>query len=327
VRVSDYAFFRFVILLVAEQQRMYGSARTRQDVADKVCITITSMSIREAIMRGSILVVDADAAMRKLVAGNFQNAGYQVICASDFAQAEVAVRDNRPELALLDWDPGLPGLTFTRQLRRDRRTASISIIMIGRRSDEQDTIAALESGADDYVRKPFSMRELLARVRAVLRRRTPELAEEVLEVHGLQLDPAARRLTAHGRDVDLRKTEFKLLHFFMTHLGRTFTRRELLDRVWGDNVYVEERTVDVHVRRLRRTLKPDHSALVETVRGVGYRMPASPPSTTEHQHPWTVGSFASPSVVAVPANRERVTPVRITEARESGLGAGYAVDG
>ncbi len=278
-------------------------------------------------MRGSILVVDSDAAMRKLVAGNFQNAGYQVICAGDFAQAELLVRDTRPELALLDWDPGLPGLTFTRQLRRDRRTASISIIMIGHRSDEQDTIAALESGADDYVRKPFSMRELLARAKAVLRRRTPELAEEVLEVHGLRLDPGARGLTAHGREVDLRKTEFKLLHFFLTHLGRTFTRRELLDRVWGDNVYVEERTVDVHVRRLRRSLKPDHSALIETVRGVGYRMPEAPQSTTEHQQPWNIGSFASRSVFAVPVHRERVTAARVADVPDKGVGAGRVVHG
>jgi two-component system phosphate regulon response regulator PhoB len=230
-------------------------------------------------MQGSVLVVDCDDAMRRLIAGNFGNAGYRVRCASGFDEAATLVRDARPDVALLDWDPGLPGLTFARQLRRDPRTALISIIMLGCRSDERDTIVALESGADDYVRKPVSMRELLARVKAVLRRRTPELGDEVLEIDGLRLDPAARRLSADGFDIELRNTEFKLLHFLMTHPRRTYSRRDLLDRVWGENVFVEERTVDAHVRRLRRALNGGHSALIETVRGVGYRLGATPAPT------------------------------------------------
>jgi len=253
-------------------------------------------------MQGSVLVVDRDDAMRRLIAGNFANAGYRVRCASEFSEAEALVRSARPDAALLDWDPGLPGLTFARQLRRDPRTAPISIIMLGCRSDERDTIVALESGADDYIRKPVSMLELLARVKAVLRRRAPELGEEVLEINGLQLDPAARRLSAGDADIELRNTEFRLLHFLMTHPRRTYSRRELLDRVWGENVFIEERTVDVHVRRLRRALNGSHSALIETVRGIGYKLNVSPQSTRSH---WTISDLMGDASVSgmTPARR------------------------
>lgn len=231
-------------------------------------------------MEGSILVVERNAATRDLVAGNLQHAGYQVSCAGDITEAEKLVRGFRPDVALLDWTPGSPGLTFTRQLRSDRRTADISIIMVSARTDEEDRVAALESGADDYVTKPFSMRELLARVKAVLRRRSPQLGDDVVEVFGLRVDPALRRVTARGGEIPMRKIEFDLLLYFMTHSNRPFSRSQLLDQVWGDHVFVEERTVDVHVRRLRRAMAPSgHDSLIETVRGVGYRFRSPAPTT------------------------------------------------
>lgn len=237
-------------------------------------------------MDGSILVVENDAALRDLLAGNLGHAGYRVSCAKDVSHAEAVVREVRPDLALLDWLPGTPGLTFARQLRSDQRTAGVSIIVVSARSEEQDRVAALESGADDYVTKPFFMRELLARVKAVLRRRAPQLADEVVEIPRLRFDPAAHSVRAGGREIELRKTEFRLLHFFMTHPHRTFSRRKLLDEVWGDHVFVEERTVDVHIRRLRHALAPTgHGALIETVRGIGYRFrtePAPAPAPALH---------------------------------------------
>jgi two-component system phosphate regulon response regulator PhoB len=228
-------------------------------------------------MQGAILVVEHDPGIRDLVAGNLRHAGYRVACAAGVAEAETVARTMRPDVALLDWVPGTPGLTFARQLRADQRTADMAIIMVSSRSTEQDRVAALESGADDCVTKPFSMRELLARVKAVLRRRAPQLADDVIEISGLRFEPGARRVSAAGRELELRRTEFRLLHFFMTHPHRTFSRCQLLDEVWGDQSFVEERTVDVHVRRLRRVLMPSgHAALIETVRGVGYRFRTEP---------------------------------------------------
>lgn len=236
-------------------------------------------------MEGSVLVVDRDRQVRELLTGNLDHAGYRVRSASDVAEAEALIRDTRPDAALLDWSEGSSSLTFARQLRGDSRTAAISIIMLSARSDEQDRVAALEVGADDFVIKPFSTRELLARLKAVLRRRTPQLADDVIEVDGLRFDPAALRVIADGRDIELRQTEFRMLHFFMTHPQRTFTRRVLLDEVWGDDVFIEERTVDVHIRRLRRALAPSgHNRFIETIRGIGYRFntetsPARAPMT------------------------------------------------
>jgi len=229
-------------------------------------------------MEGLILVVDDDATIRELLAANFKDAGYRVACAANAAEAEARLREARPHLALLDWTlNGTSGVMLARQLRADARTAGISIVMLSARSGEQDKIAALENGADDYVTKPFSMRELLARVKAVMRRRTPQLADEIVEFSGLRLDPAARRASAAGRDLALWSTEFRILHFFMTHPGRIFGRARLLDEIWGDHVFVEERTVDVHIRRLRQALAPSgHETLVETVRGVGYRLRTEP---------------------------------------------------
>jgi len=223
-------------------------------------------------MDGSILVVEDAAPARQLLAVNLQNSGYEVRCAGDVAQAEAMVRQIRPDLVLLDWVlPGIPGLPFTRRLRSDQRTRDISIVLISERAEEQDKVAALESGADDYVTKPYSGRELLARIKAVMRRRTPQLADDVVEIAGLQLDPAVRRITAGDREIDLWTTEFRLLHFFMTHPGRIFSRAKLLDEIWGHDAFVEERTVDVHIRRLRQGLAPTHDKAIETVRGLGYR--------------------------------------------------------
>src|SRR6266853_5723283 len=224
-------------------------------------------------MGGSILVVEDEAAIRDLLAANLQRAGYRVMTAGDVPQAEALVRESRPDLVLLDWVlPGIPGLTFARRLRGDQRTKDISIVLLSARAEEQDKVTALESGADDYVTKPFSARELLARIKAVMRRRAPQLADDVVEIADLKLDPVAHRVTAARGNIDLGPTEFRMLHFFMTHPERVYSRAQLLDEVWGDHVFVEERTVDVHIRRLRQALEPtEHDSLVETVRGTGYR--------------------------------------------------------
>ena len=243
-------------------------------------------------MEGSVLIVEHDGPLRDLMASNLRHAGYRVCCADDVTQAAERARQSRPDLALLNWAPGEPGLTFARQMRSDQRTADVSIIVVSARCSEPDRIAALETGADDFVTKPFSMRELLARAKAVLRRRAPQLVDDVLESSGLRFDAAARRVTAAATDLELRNTEFRLLHFFMTHAHRTFTRRQLLDAVWGEQTFVEERTVDVHVRRLRRALAPTgHDALVETVRGVGFRFkPRAEPSSAPTLSPTLSGA-------------------------------------
>ena len=232
-----------------------------------------SMIKEKSTMYGSILVVEDEAPARQLLAANLQSSGYKVRCAGDVAQAEVLMREGRPDLVLLDWVlPGIPGLPFTRRLRSDQRTRDISIVLISERADEQDKVAALEGGADDYVTKPYSGRELLARIKAVMRRRAPQLADDVIEIAGLQLDPASRRITAGDCEIELWTTEFRLLHFFMTHVGRIFSRAKLLDEIWGHDAFVEERTVDVHIRRLRQGLAPSgHDKAIETVRGLGYR--------------------------------------------------------
>jgi two-component system phosphate regulon response regulator PhoB len=224
-------------------------------------------------MEGTILVLDEDSETRQLLTGNLRHAGYRAECASSAAEAEARVRDTRPDVALLEWGvPDGSALSYARKLRADPRTAGAGIIMISARAAEHDKVAALECGADDYVTKPFSTRELLARIKALMRRRCPQLADDVVELAGLRLDPAARRVTAGERELQLWTTEFRMLHFFMTHAGRVFVRAKLLDEIWGDHVFLEERTVDVHIRQLRQALAPSgHDALLETVRGVGYR--------------------------------------------------------
>lgn len=254
-------------------------------------------------MKGCILVVEHDQATRELLAGNLKDAGYRVLCAGDVPNAEAVVREIRPDLALFDWWlPGALGLAFARQMRGDRRTAHVSIIALSARSEEHDRIAALEGGADDYVTKPFSMRELLARVKAVMRRRTPQLADDVVHLHGLRLDPSARRVSAGEHEIELWATEFRMLHFFMTHPGRIFGRAKLLDELWGDNAFVGERTIDVHIRRLRRALAPTgHDVLIETVRGMGYRLRTEP----VHARHATVIDLAR--LRGVPASSPQVT--------------------
>jgi two-component system phosphate regulon response regulator PhoB len=181
-------------------------------------------------------------------------------------------------MVLLDWVLAEgTGVGFLRQLRTDRRTRELPVIMLTGRGMEADKVTGLEAGADDYITKPFSHRELLARIKAVIRRRAPLLCDDVVEIGGLRLDPAAHLVTAGGAPLDLWATEFRLLHFFMTHPERVYSRAQLLDEVWGDHVFVEERTVDVHIRRLRQALQPGgHDRLIETVRGTGYRLRRAP---------------------------------------------------
>ena len=224
-------------------------------------------------MSANILVVEDEPAIQELIALNLEHAGHRVLRAKDAEHAQNLVRHALPDLVLLDWMlPGQSGVMFARALREDERTKSIPIIMLTARGTEQDKVAGLECGADDFVTKPFSPRELLARIKAVLRRRAPQAVDDVIEEAGLLLDPTSHRVTGNGTPLALGPTEFRLLHFFMTHAERVYTRVQLLDQVWGDHVFVEERTVDVHIRRLRRGLEPTgHDRLIQTVRSSGYR--------------------------------------------------------
>ena len=228
-------------------------------------------------MAATILVVEDEPAIQELIAYNLKQAGHQPLRADNAEQALNLVANALPDLVLLDWMlPGLSGIEFARRLRADKRTRAIPIIMLTARSDEQDKLQGLETGADDYITKPFSPRELNARIKAVLRRRAPEMTDDMVQHGGLRLDPAGHRVTGNGEPVDLGPTEFRLLHFLMTHAERVHSRTQLLDQVWGDHVFVEERTVDVHIRRLRKALEPTElDGLVQTVRGTGYRFSAS----------------------------------------------------
>jgi len=228
----------------------------------------------ELLMPATILLVEDEPAIQELIAANLTRAGHHVLRAGDAETGQRIVRDALPDLILLDWMlPGMSGVEFAKRLRSEERTRSIPLIMLTARGEEQDKVAGLEAGADDYVTKPFSPRELVARIKAVLRRRAPETTEDAVEIGGLRLDPATHRLTADGKPVNLGPTEFRLLHFLMTHPERVHSRAQLLDQVWGDHVFVEERTVDVHIRRLRSALEPsNHDGLVQTVRGSGYRL-------------------------------------------------------
>lgn len=224
----------------------------------------------------SVLLVEDEQAIREMVAMALERAGYRVRHAESAEDAEAAIRLSQPDIILLDWMlPGESGIDYARRLKRDRVTRELPIIMLTAKGDEGDRIRGLDTGADDYVAKPFSPRELVSRVKAVLRRVQPTSAEQPIEIRGLRLDPVSHRVLASDKPVDMGPTEFRLLHFFMTHTERVFNRAQLLDNVWGANVYVEERTVDVHVRRLRKALAPTgHDALVQTIRGAGYRFAA-----------------------------------------------------
>jgi len=220
-----------------------------------------------------ILVVEDEAAIAELLALNLRHSGHEVALAADAAQAQREVDAVLPDLVVLDWMlPDESGLALARRWRNDPRTRTLPIIMLTARTEETDKIAGLDSGADDYLTKPFSTAEMHARIRAVLRRRAPEALEQAVRSGDLLVDPATHRVSAAGRDIHMGPTEFRLLHFLMTHPDRVHSRRQLLDRVWGDHVFIEERTVDVHVKRLRDTLQPAQCAtMIETVRGVGYR--------------------------------------------------------
>ena len=223
-------------------------------------------------MSATVLVVEDEPNIQELVAVNLEHAGHRVVRAASAEEAEVAIRASLPDVLVLDWMlPGESGLAFARRLRGDPRTRELPILMLTARAMETDKLLGLEAGADDYLTKPFSPKELAARIKAVLRRRAPQLSDDAVEVEGLRLDPASRRVTAGGRRLSLSPSEFRLLHFLMTHAGRIYTRAQLLDHVWGDHVFIEERTVDVHIRRLRKALEPSgHHRLIDTVRGAGY---------------------------------------------------------
>jgi two-component system, OmpR family, phosphate regulon response regulator PhoB len=229
-------------------------------------------------MDSTILVVEDEPEMQQLIAANLQQAGYRALRAADVPAAETLLREVRPNMVLLDWTlPEILGVTFARRLRGDQRTAAIPIIMLTARAEESDKVTALDAGVDDYITKPFSPRELLARIRAVMRRCAPQLGDDVIEVAGLKLEAVVHRVSASGHDIELGDIEFRMLHFFMTHVERVYSRAQLLDEVWGDQVFVEERTVDVHIRRLRQVLAPTgHDRLIETVRGTGYRFRRQP---------------------------------------------------
>ncbi|MDF3009502.1 MAG: phoB [Burkholderiales bacterium] len=227
-------------------------------------------------MSATVLVVEDEPQIQELVAVNLEHAGHRVLRAASAEAADAAIRAELPDVVVLDWMlPGESGVAFARRLRGDPRTRDLPILMLTARAMEQDKVAGLEAGADDYLTKPFSPKELNARIKAVLRRRSPQLSDEAVEVKGLRLDPAARRVVAGDRRLELSPSEFRLLHFFMTHPGRIYTRAQLLDHVWGDHVFIEERTVDVHIRRLRKALEPSgHDRLIDTVRGAGYGLRA-----------------------------------------------------
>ncbi|MES2012468.1 MAG: phosphate regulon transcriptional regulator PhoB [Pseudomonadota bacterium] len=225
-------------------------------------------------MPANILIVEDEPAIQELLALNITQAGHNAMRALSVEHAQDLMRETIPDLILLDWMlPGMNGLEFARKLKSDAVTKSIPIIMLTARGEEYDKVRGLEVGADDYVTKPFSPRELNARIKAVLRRRAPQMTDDPIELNGLRLDPITHRVTGNKKTIDLGPTEFRLLHFFMTNAERVHTRSQLLDKVWGDRVFVEDRTVDVHIRRLRNALSlSGHEDLIQTVRGAGYRL-------------------------------------------------------
>lgn len=224
-------------------------------------------------MAKTILLVEDEAAIREMIESALARAGFNPLPAADAAEAERVMKQTRPDLILLDWMlPGVSGIELARRLRRDLSTRELPIIMLTARCEEPDRVSGLEAGVDDYVGKPFSVRELIARIRAILRRTAPRSETGPMELEGLILDPSSHRVTAEGTPIKVGPTEFRMLRFFMGNRERVFTRSQLLDNVWGDNVYVEERTVDVHIRRLRKALAPfGYDKLVQTVHGTGYR--------------------------------------------------------
>jgi two-component system phosphate regulon response regulator PhoB len=221
-----------------------------------------------------VLVVEDESAIAELIAINLRHAGHEVTIAATADQAHNEVNRVLPDLVVLDWMlPGESGLALARRWRAEVRTRELPLIMLTARAEESDKVAGLDAGADDYLSKPFSTNELMARIRAVLRRKAPEALDSQVAIGTLILDPATRRVSSGGREIKVGPTEFRLLHFLMTHPERVHSRAQLLDRVWGDHVFIEERTVDVHVKRLREVLAPVGCAqMIETSRGAGYRL-------------------------------------------------------
>ena len=233
-----------------------------------------------------VLIVEDEPSIAELIEVNLRHGGFDPVVAYDSVSAQRELDATLPDVILLDWMlPGQSGLSLARHWRKQPRTKSIPILMLTARSDEPDKVAGLDAGADDYITKPFSTQELLARIRAVLRRRAPESATDSVTVGELVLDTATHRVSHQHRALKLGPTEFKLLHYLMTHAERVHNRSNLLDKVWGDHVYIEERTVDVHVKRLREALGPAGS-MVETVRGAGYRLTSvqAPPAANSAVH-------------------------------------------
>lgn len=224
-------------------------------------------------VQNAILIVEDEVAIAEMVQSALDKAGFDAVVAGDAASAEKAIRERSPALILLDWMlPGLSGIEFVRRLKREEATRPIPVVMLTAKVEEQDRIAGFEAGVDDYVVKPFSVRELVARINAVLKRSVPKDDAEAVEVDGLCLDPVAHRVSANERPLKLGPTEYRMLQFFMRNQERVYSRAQLLDQVWGQNVYVEERTVDVHIRRLRKTLSAHgYDRFIQTVHGAGYR--------------------------------------------------------
>ena len=225
-----------------------------------------------------ILIVEDEASIRELLRFALERAEFRVAEAADAKAARLRIAEAHPDLILMDWMlPGVSGVELARELKGAPQTKDVPIIMVTARTEEEDRVRGLNIGADDYVSKPFSMPELVARVRAVLRRTLPGGESEKLAVGGLEVDGASQRVTVKGEAVHLGPTEYRLLHFFVSHPERVYTREQVLDRVWGRSVYVEERTVDVHIRRLRKALAPfGCDAMIQTVRGTGYRFSEKP---------------------------------------------------
>ena len=224
-------------------------------------------------MARRILVVEDEAPIREMVCFVLEQNGYQAVEAEDFDSAVGQLVEPYPDLIPLDWMlPGGSGIQFIKHLKREALTREIPVMMLTARGEEEDRVRGLEVGADDYITKPFSPKELVARIKAVMRRISPMAVEEVIDMQGLSLDPSSHRVMANEQALDMGPTEFKLLHFFMTHSERVYSREQLLNNVWGTNVYVEDRTVDVHIRRLRKALETSgHDRMIQTVRGTGYR--------------------------------------------------------
>lgn len=228
-------------------------------------------------MPANILVVEDEPAIQELLALILTQGGHHPIRAMSVEQAQQIMRETLPDLILLDWMlPGASGIEFARRLKAEEVSKTLPIIMLTARGEEADKVRGLEVGADDYVTKPFSPRELNARIKAVLRRRAPQMTDDPIEAGGLRLDPVTHRVTGNGTPLELGPTEFRLLHYLMSNAERVHSRSQVLDRVWGDRVFVEDRTVDVHIRRLRKALEPSgHGDMIQTVRGVGYRFSAA----------------------------------------------------